>query len=154
MAKLDKLKKRVKQLGQQLEQQSVLLKQATKDIKLLKQALEQKSSLPKNKIKQLSHKLGEHNQAITELQKLFANREDAPSESCGNILLDNGENSNLALEQKNTWKRHTYLCERYDVYLISGHKKEKARTNANEDLVDKHGKEAGFTEEQLQEILS
>ena len=53
-----------------------------------------------------------------------------------------------------SWKRHRFLGERYDAHLLDGHDKDTARGMANRDLVERYGKDVGFTEDQLRDILS
>jgi len=42
----------------------------------------------------------------------------------------------------------------HNVHFESGHDKDKARILANQDLVGRHGEKAGFTAEELCDILS
>ena len=51
------------------------------------------------------------------------------------------------------WENYTYLQDRYDVYTEKGVIKEEARTLANRDLMKRFGKEAGFTDQQLECIF-
>ena len=136
MAKPDKLKKRIKQLKRELKQQSGLPAKTKKEIKYLKREL---------KIR---------DQAISDLQRQLSGRQDAVPESTDSILPADTKGTKLVIEHKIAWKKHKFLCERYDVHLDSGRDKDRARAMANEDLVDRHGKKAGFTVEQLCDILS
>ena len=47
-----------------------------------------------------------------------------------------------------------FLCEHYDMHLGAGNEKDSARALANQDLLNRYGKKAGFTPEQLCDILS
>lgn len=136
MAKLDKLKKKIKQLERKLDQQSSLPKKAQKQIK------------------QLNCELKARNRVIADLQHQLAGQADTTSESVDSILPVDPKDMSLALDHKHAWKKHKFLCDRYDVHLDSGLNKNKARTLANQDLMGRYGKEVGFTPEQLCEILS
>ena len=46
------------------------------------------------------------------------------------------------------------LLDRYEHHLNSGRDKPSARLLANKDLLAEFGQEAGYTEEELQQILS
>lgn len=136
MAKLDKLKKKLKQLKRELKQQSTPSKKEKRTIEHLKRELEIRDKI------------------IADLQCQLASRKNVTSELADAILVANNDDIKLALNQKNAWKKHTFLCERYDVHLESGHDKDTARTMANKDLMDRYGKKVGFTAEQLRDILS
>lgn len=58
-----------------------------------------------------------------------------------------------ALQEKIDWERYSYLHDRYEVYIEQGVKKEGARKMANEDLMAKFGKTAGYTDHQLECIF-
>ena len=135
MAKPDKLKKRVKQLERKLDQQSTLTEKT------------------KKKIKALNRELKARDRAISDLQRQISGRKGADAESTNAELLP-GADKKLAIGHKNAWKKHKFLCDRYDVHLDTGHEKDSARAMANEDLLNRYGKKAGFTPEQLCEILS
>jgi chromosome segregation ATPase len=136
MAKPDKLKKRIKRLKRKLDQQSSLHEEIQKEIKHLKRELKVRD------------------QSITDLQRQVSDRQDAVPALTDSILPADIKGTKLAIEHKAAWKKHKFLCERYDVHLDSGCDKDRARAMANEDLVDRHGKKAGFTVEQLCDILS
>jgi len=136
MSKLDKLKKKIKKLEHKLDQQPTPSKKAKKEIKRFRRELEEKD------------------QIINDLQRRLADKQNATPEPNKTILLAHNEDRSLALEYKSTWKKHRFLCERYDVHLDSGQEKNRARTMANKDLVERYGTKAGFTKEQLCDILS
>ena len=56
-------------------------------------------------------------------------------------------------DQRISWERYTYLHDRYEAYIEKGAKKEEARKMANRDLMERFGKEAGYTEQQLECIF-
>ena len=57
-------------------------------------------------------------------------------------------------ERKKIWERHQYLRSRYEAHLEAGLLKPAARRSADADLRDRYGDETGYTEEQLDSILS
>lgn len=136
MAKQDKLKKRIKQLKRKLEQQSTL------------------PDKTKKQIKHLNRELKARDQAIAGLQRQLSGGQQAASDPVDVLLLADTKDTKQVIEHKNAWKKHKFLCDRYDAHLESGHDKDKARIMANDDLVGRHGKKAGFTAEQLCDILS
>lgn len=62
--------------------------------------------------------------------------------------------TSVALAQKKAWKQHSYLRDRYEYHLAAGQDKSSARLLANRDLRAEFGQEAGYTEQELQHILS
>ena len=136
MAKQDKLKKRIKQLKRKLKQQTSLPGKAKKQIKHLNRELEARD------------------QAIGDLQRQLGLGLQAVSDPADPLLLADTKGASQVIEHKNAWKKNKFLCERYDVHLESGHDKDKARAMANEDLLQRYGKKAGFTAEELCDILS
>jgi hypothetical protein len=55
--------------------------------------------------------------------------------------------------QRQNWKRFSYLRDRYEFHLKS-QSKAKARVSANQDLIRTYGEESGYSEEQLECILT
>lgn len=136
MAKQDKLKKRIKQLKRKLKRQIAL------------------PGKTKKQIKHLNRELKARDQLIAVLQRQLPGEQDPASDPVDSILVADAKGTKQVIEHKNAWKKHRFLCERYDVHLESGHEKDKARLMANQDLVQHYGEEAGFTAEELCEILS
>jgi hypothetical protein len=68
--------------------------------------------------------------------------------------LDEGHGSSIASRQRFAWKQHSYLRDRYEFHLGAGATKKLARRLANEDLEREYGTDRGFTEEELNAILS
>ena len=64
------------------------------------------------------------------------------------------EDMGFATAQRATWKKHTYLRDRYEAYLEEGRVKHNARRLANADLVAKYGEDSGFSEQDLEDILT
>lgn len=83
-----------------------------------------------------------------------ARSEGALDETPGSEALVESEEAGLASAQRATWKKHAYLRDRYEAHLAEGQDKTDARKRANADLVDKYGEESGFTEQDLQDILT
>jgi len=57
-------------------------------------------------------------------------------------------------ERKKIWERHQYLRSCYEKHLEAGLEKVTARHNADQDLRQRYGDDAGYTAEQLDSILS
>lgn len=57
-------------------------------------------------------------------------------------------------DRKRTWERHQFLRSRYEHHLAAGRDKPRARILADEDLRKRYGDEVGYTEDQLEGILS
>ncbi len=102
---------------------------------------------------------------LSRLQKRIATRdaqgtaapdltEPAAREVVESGSLDGALEESLAADHRASWKRHTYLRDRYEAHLNKGRKKTDARRFANADLVAKYGEEAGFAEQDLQDILT
>ncbi len=106
---------------------------------------------------------------LARLQKRIARRdveaatapdltEPAAGEALGGAAesetLDEALEAGLGAAQRASWKKHSYLRDRYEVHLAEGRKKADARRLANADLVAKYGEESGFNEQDLQDILT
>ena len=57
-------------------------------------------------------------------------------------------------DQREAWRRHSYLRDRYEFHLEAGEEKPTARLRANDDLVKKYGDSHGFSPDQLDGILT
>ncbi len=136
MAKADKLRKIIKKLTRKLEQKTTPPKKSKKEIKRLKRALKERDRI------------------ITGLQRQLAEQTGPSAESVESVLTLETRDKRLVIGQKNAWKRHTFLGERYEKHLNDGRGKEQARAMANQDLMDRYGDDIGFTPEQLLVILS
>ena len=60
----------------------------------------------------------------------------------------------VAVDQRKAWKRHGYLRERYEFHLENGQDKSQARLLADKDLRAEFGADAGYTAQELEQILS
>lgn len=59
-----------------------------------------------------------------------------------------------AVRHRKAWERHRYLRSQYEHYLEGGSEKSQARSLADRDLRSTYGEQAGYTPEQLDEILT
>ncbi len=57
-------------------------------------------------------------------------------------------------DQREAWRRHSYLRDRYEYHLETGKEKPAARLLANDDLVKRYGESHGFSPDQLDGILT
>lgn len=92
-----------------------------------------------------------------QLKGLSGGQGDAAPVSEAQILserLAESSNTGSISERKKVWERHQYLRSSYEVHLEAGLDKAKARLYADKDLRERYGDDAGYTEEQLDSILS
>ncbi|MCB1860005.1 MAG: hypothetical protein KDI63_17170 [Gammaproteobacteria bacterium] len=68
--------------------------------------------------------------------------------------LSESKKQGVALAHRKAWERHQYLRSQYEVHLESGVDKQRARMMADGDLRRRYGDDAGYTEEQLDAILT
>jgi hypothetical protein len=117
-----------------------------------------------DKIKKLKAELKDRDKLISSLHKRL-NKSEAKSEksvkkkklkgrSGAARLLRSQQSARIGVEQKEAWKKHGFLRDRYEYYLEDGQDKETARLMANQDLSDSFGEEAGYSEQELEVILS
>ncbi len=59
----------------------------------------------------------------------------------------------VASAPKSAGKRYSYLQDQYEAHLSAGMDKVRARAAANHDLITQFGEDAGYTREQLADIL-
>ena len=57
-------------------------------------------------------------------------------------------------DQREAWKRHSFLRDRYEFHMADGHAKPESRILANRDLEKEYGASFGFSAEQLDDILT
>jgi hypothetical protein len=118
-----------------------------------------------DKIKKLKSTLKEQDELIGSLQKRL-NKSERDSEKrdrkakqlkprgSATKLLRTQQTARISVSQRQAWKQHGFLRDRYEFHLESGQEKEAARELANRDLRDNYGDEAGYTVEELEVILS
>jgi len=93
-----------------------------------------------------------------ELSELRAGQQAAPVAAVETDLLTQSlhESSDAGTisERKKIWERHQYLRSSYEKHLEAGLAKPAARISADRDLRERYGDEFGYTEEELDSILS
>ncbi len=135
MANKKRLKKEIKQLRKRVQKAMERNLKAQKELGRLQKRIARRD-------KQATAGLSE------------ARSEGALDETPGSEALVESEEAGLASAQRATWKKHAYLRDRYEAHLAEGQDKTDARKLANADLVDKYGEDSGFTEQELQDILT
>jgi len=124
------------------------LKESTKALRLEIQRLKKELELRDNQLKVLVN---------DQLKAPISGQEELTSMSEAQTLsqrLAESSNAGTISERKKIWERHQYLRSRYEVHLDAGMEKVKARLHADKDLRARYGDDAGYTEEQLDSILS
>ncbi|MES9826693.1 MAG: hypothetical protein ABW201_00335 [Candidatus Thiodiazotropha sp.] len=69
-------------------------------------------------------------------------------------LLRAQQSTRIGVIQKEAWKQHGFLRNRYEYHMEDGRDKETARALADQDLRDAFGDKAGYTKLELEDILS
>ena len=133
MASKEKLKKELKRVRKESEKAQEKRKKAEKKLKKLQEVLR---SLDK---KRADKKKKDKKSKVAEA----AEQEDTDIVTSG-----------VASSQREAWKRHSFLRDRYEAYLGAGDCKSDARAMANKDLEKEFGTECGYTEAELQDILT
>ncbi|MES9833192.1 MAG: hypothetical protein ABW139_13230 [Candidatus Thiodiazotropha sp. DIVDIV] len=116
----------------------------------------------KSKINTLEALLKKRDQTIEKLQlKLVESKESRDKKqkkqkfgSGAAKLLRSQRSNRVGLSQRDAWRRHGYLRDRYEYHLEHNEDKGIARQLAGQDLKEKFGEEAGYSELQLEQILS
>lgn len=117
------------------------------------------TSVLRQKIKQLEKQLKKRESLIEELRgqlkksKTGKEKKKKPGDNPSNPLFS-GQTDRVGVAQRKAWQRHEYLRDRYELHLAKGQDKGSARSLADKDLREKYGEEAGYTEQQLEQILS
>lgn len=118
-----------------------------------------------DKIKMLKSALKERDEQIGRLQKRLKktardsekrDRKTKQLKARGSAtkLLRTQQTARIGVTQRQAWKQHGFLRDRYEFHLESGEEKAAARALANQDLRGAFGDEAGYSEEELENILS
>ena len=87
-------------------------------------------------------------------QELSRSKQKKPKRGKAGKLLAAQKPHRVGVAQREAWKRHGYLRERYEFHLEAGRNKDQARGLANSDLQERFGEEAGYTSQELEQILS
>ncbi|MCG8089478.1 MAG: hypothetical protein JAY62_06995 [Candidatus Thiodiazotropha endolucinida] len=140
----EKLSKKNKTIGKQVKQKSAKLSELKSRIKMLEAVVEKRERT----IAKLKTKLDESHSR----KEKKAGKQKSPGGAAK--LLRSQRSTRVGLTQRDAWRRHGYLRSRYEYYLEQNEEKTAARQHAGEDLVEKFGEEAGYTELQLEQILS
>ncbi|MEN8131227.1 MAG: hypothetical protein ABFS45_13750 [Pseudomonadota bacterium] len=113
----------------------------------------------KQRIKQLERALKQHKSTIEALMRQLKAckakkiKKRKPGKGVSKSLFAQ-QKSRVAIDQRKAWKRHGYLRDRYEFHLGSGHNKTTARNLADIDLREEFGEEAGYSAQELEQILS
>ena len=116
----------------------------------------------KSKIKMLEAVLKKREQTITKLKRKLVESEELkekkqkkskPGSGAAKLLRAQRSNS-VGLSQRDAWRRHGFLRHRYEYHLEQNEDKAIARQLAGQDLKEKFGEPAGYSELQLEQILS
>jgi len=102
----------------------------------------------KKRIVDLLQENREKEQRIVELQNQASEAPQVKGKAVGRAKV-----SGLATAQRQAWKRHQFLQDRFEFHVEHGLDKVQARLAANSDLVSKFGEEAGYSDDQLDGIL-
>lgn len=113
----------------------------------------------KQKIQKLEKELSKRKRLIEELYgqlKKDKTGKGKKSKSAKNVPnpLFKGQTKRVGVVQKQAWRRHGYLRDRYEFHLGEGQDKSNARVLADKDLRDRYGEDAGYTELELEQILT
>lgn len=133
-----------------------LLNERAKRKKKLKKGKSKESvKALKKRIKRLTGEL----EAKEEEIKSLKGRQDAEPVSGAEVddpsgLSDDWSGTGSISDRKKMWERHQYLRARYEHHLEAGLDKSRARIDADNDLRERYGEEAGYTREQLEGILT
>ncbi|MEE9357155.1 hypothetical protein [Candidatus Vondammii sp. HM_W22] len=109
----------------------------------------------KKKIKQLKIDLSQREKQITKLQRKMGN--DSAIGVVEETEIDpfgKSHSRGVATNHKESWKKFSYLRNRYEFFLEQSKEKTEARRLANEALIKKHDKSVGYSEDELDAILS
>lgn len=113
----------------------------------------------KQQIKRLEKELSKRDRLIEELTsrrnkgKTGKIKRNKPAKHTPTPLFKK-QTKRVGVMQKQAWQRHGYLRDRYEFHLLEGREKSEARGLADRDLRDKYGEEAGYTMQELEDILS
>jgi predicted RNase H-like nuclease (RuvC/YqgF family) len=111
------------------------------------------------KIKKLEKQLGKRDKLIDALQEQLKkggsgkSKKGKPSKQSSKPLF-RGQTKRVGVMQQQARQRHGYLRHRYEYYLTVDQDKNAARALADQDLREKFGDDSGYTQEELELILS
>ncbi len=131
-------------------------KQKKKDKALRHSSGESKSSLKtlEKNVKRLEKEIQVRDAVIQDLNRRIDGGPGTGKTKTGTITRQKSSRTSVAVAQRKAWKQHSYLRDRYEYHLNAGRNKASARLLANQDLRAEYGQGAGYTEQELQHILS
>ncbi|MES9992801.1 MAG: hypothetical protein ABW098_12655 [Candidatus Thiodiazotropha sp.] len=118
-----------------------------------------------DKIKKLKAELKDRDELIGNLHKRLkksdskgekSDKKDKKRKQIGTAtnFLRSQRTARIGVTQKHAWKQHGFLRDRYEFHLENGQAKDAARAMANQDLRDSFGDEVGYSQQELETILS
>ena len=136
-------KKQKKQSPKKVEKKQAGKKSAVKvKGKKIIDALEEERRLLQDQVAALQRQLEQASQS-----RPYSEPSDEPPK------IDEAFKREATSQHKIDWERYSFLHDRYEVYIEEGVDKVRAGKLANEDLMAKFGKKAGYTDEQLECIF-
>jgi hypothetical protein len=147
-----KLKKNLKQGNKKLKRSTVVaddsvIQTLTDKVKKLKAELNNRDDVIADLQKRLNKLLGKTEKSDKKNRKLKAKGSTVK-------LLRTQQSARIGVAQKEAWKKHGLLRDRYEYHLEDGQDKVAARVLADHDLRVSLGDEAGYSEQDLENILS
>ena len=136
MAKKEQMKKALKRLEKELDK-------AQRKERKTKKKLDKVKEIVRKQNKKLRKWKAKEKRRITDRESIQTSAQDSEITQ-----------SSIVQSQRAAWKRHAYLRSRYEAYLQVGENKSDARVMANSDLKKQFGNEPGYSESELNEILS
>lgn len=127
-------KKKLKKLTKQLIKSQDNAKKYKRQIERLCRQLDKRET----RILELQNQLQQHNQSEYELVEALPPQLDPVCDEVSRDVL----------------RKATFLRDRYEFHLAQNKTKPVARQEANNDLVAQYGIDSGFTEQELQDVLS
>lgn len=109
----------------------------------------------KKKIKQLMSDLSQREKQITKLRRKIGKNSETDAAEVNEIdPFGEFKDQGVATNHKESWKKFSYLRNRYEYFLEQNKEKTEARRLANEALIKKYDKSVGYSEDELDAILS
>jgi hypothetical protein len=146
------MKKKLKQGNEKLKcfaaiSDDSVIQTLTDKIKILKAELKNRDEVIVGLQKRLKKSVVKSEKSDKKSNKLKAKGNTAK-------LLRTQQSARIGVAQKEAWKKHGFLRDRYEYHLENGEDKVAARGLADQDLRDAFGDEAGYSEQDLENILS
>lgn len=135
----------------------VMKKAGKKELKKLKKRAlkaEEKVNKLQKKIVQLDKKLAKRNARIKDLTRQSTGKAPEAPDSSETPSLDSIRKSVSTDLSRDALRRAVFLRDRYEHHLRLSKPKDLARREANQDLIGNYGPETGFTDQELEDVLS